>query len=571
MRTSRTVGIAGVAFAVVAAMGPGTASARSAPESLASTPTVGSAVAASTPVAATTAGQTQTHSKSRVLGYKNMVVIYQENHSFDNLYGRWGRVGGQRVDGLRQADAAHKTQVAQDGRAYSCLPQVDVNLTSPPLATGCSDPARDINSAFPNKPFTIDDYIVPSDKTCPKPGVSPPNGVPKESGLGDPGGCTRDLVHRFYQEKYQINGGHQNRYVTGSDAVGLTMGTYNTKKLPIYKFLHSADAPHYVIADRFFQGANGGSFLNHQWLIAGRAPVVSPSGTVPNPTLRAVNSVVDANGMPTSYPRYTATGPVIDKQLTAMCTDSTNVENYRKACGNFAVNTVQPASPPYSASGAFIPLIDDAKYPNIGDRLTKKGISWAWYSGGWNDAVAGNPGPLFQYHHQPFNYFADYAPGKPGRHHLQDENDFLNAASIGNLPRVSFVKPYGAENEHPGYASASSGSSHLVELIKAVLDGPQARDTLVIVTYDEFGGQWDHVSPPGTGSTPGPHDAFGPGTRIPALLLSARMTSSGVDHTSYDTTSIIATLEHSFHLAPVGIRDTRVCDLRKAVRVGQHR
>jgi acid phosphatase len=570
MRTSRKVGIAATC-AVVIAMGPGTSLARSDPGGTASTPTAGSVLAASTQVAASTAGQTQADTKSRVLGYKNVVVIYQENHSFDNLYGRWGRVSGHPVDGLRQADTAHSTQVAQDGSAYSCLPQVDVNLTSPPLASSCSDPGHAINSAFSNQPFTIDDYIAPSDKTCPKPGVSAPNGVLKDSGLGDQGGCTRDLVHRFYQEKYQINGGHQNRYVTGSDAIGLTMGTYDTKNLPIYKFLHSADAPHYVIADRFFQGANGGSFLNHQWLIAGRAPVVNQNGTVPNPTLRPVNSVVDANGMPTSYPQYTATGPVVDKQLTAQCADPTNVENYKEACGNFAVNTVQPASLPYSAGGAFIPLIDDAKYPNIGDRLTKKGVSWAWYSGGWNDAVAGNPGPLFQYHHQPFNYFADYAPGTPGRHHLQDEKDFFNAAAIGNLPRVSFVKPYGAENEHPGYASASSGSSHLVELVKAVLDGPQAKDTLVIVTYDEFGGQWDHVSPPGTGSTPGPHDAFGPGTRIPALLLSARMTSSGVDHTSYDTTSIIATLEHSFHLAPVGIRDTQVADLRKAVRVGQRR
>ena len=46
-------------------------------------------------------------------------------------------------------------------------------------------------------------------------------------------------MHRFYQEKYQINGGKQNRYVTGSDAIGLTMGTYDTKQLPIYNYLHA--------------------------------------------------------------------------------------------------------------------------------------------------------------------------------------------------------------------------------------------------------------------------------------------------------------------------------------------
>ena len=90
------------------------------------------------------------------------------------------------------------------------------------------------------------------------------------------------------------------------------------------------------------------------------------------------------------------------------------------------------------------------------------------------------------------------------------------------------------------------------------------------MTYDEYGGQWDHVPPPGAGSpTEGAYDAFGPGTRIPALLLSAGMTRSGVDHTTYDTTSTIATLERAFGLAPVGIRDSHVADLRKAVRIGR--
>ena len=79
-------------------------------------------------------------------------------------------------------------------------------------------------------------------------------------------------MHRFYQEQYQLDGGRQDRYVTGSDAVGLTMGHYDTRSLPIYDYLHSKGAPHYVLADHFFQAAFGGSFLNHQYLIAARAP-----------------------------------------------------------------------------------------------------------------------------------------------------------------------------------------------------------------------------------------------------------------------------------------------------------
>ena len=91
------------------------------------------------------------------------------------------------------------------------------------------------------------------------------------------GGCTRDIVHRFYHEQYQLDGGKQDRYVTGSDAIGLTMGVYDTTALPIYKYLHAEDHPKYAIADNFFQAAFGGSFLNHQWLIAAASPV-DPNG-----------------------------------------------------------------------------------------------------------------------------------------------------------------------------------------------------------------------------------------------------------------------------------------------------
>ena len=216
-----------------------------------------------------------------------------------------------------------------------------------------------------------------------------------------------------------------------------------------------------------------------------------------------------------------------------------------------------------------LPLIDDAQYPNIGDELTDANVSWAWYAGGWADAAAGHPGPLFQYHHQPFNYFANYAPGKPGRTHLQDETAFTAAVAAGTLPTVSFVKPYGAENEHPGYASEPDGSDHLVDLLDQITSGPEADDTLVVVTYDEFGGQWDHVAPPGQGSkTRGAHDAWGPGTRIPALVLSSRMNRSGVDHTVYDTTSILAMIESSFGLDALSSRDASVNDLSHAVGEG---
>jgi phospholipase C len=85
---------------------------------------------------------------------------------------------------------------------------------------------------------------------------------------------------------------------------------------------------------------------------------------------------------------------------------------------------------------------------------------------------------------------------------------------------------------------------------------------MVVVTYDEFGGQWDHVPPPGQGGAPGAHDEWGPGTRIPTLVLAPDLHGEfSVDHTQYDTTSILTTIENRYDLARLGSRDAAVNDL----------
>jgi acid phosphatase len=522
------------------------------------------------------------HHAKGLRAIQRIVVIYEENHSFDNLYGGW-----EGVNGLRRADPAHTRQVNQAGAPYTCLLQNDVNLTSPPLSVTCHDATTTavFDSRFTNDPFQIDDFIPAMAKTCPAPGVFAPNGVPDPTGL--PGGCTRDLVHRYYQEQYQLNGGKQNRYVTGSDAVGMTMGTYDTRALPIYKYLHGRGHPAYAIADDFFQGAFGGSFLNHQWLIAAATPTYPNADHSGGPN--DLHSVLDANGMPTSYPLYTATSAVTDGALAAQCGGSTPAG---LGCGDYAVNTIQPPYPPFSSPTAV--KLPPQTAPTIGDRLSAKGVDWAWYSGGWSnaDGDVGAPGwtnghgptcsdpnattgatfpncpdKLFQYHHQPLNYFASFAPGTAARAaHLRDEDDFEQQAAASKhrcqLKPVSIIKPVGAENEHPGYASESTGSDHLVDLLTAIRSSRCAKDTMVIVTYDEFGGQWDHVSPPGLGGTRGPHDVWGPSTRIPALVLAPGLRGDFVvDHVQHDTTSIMATIEHRFGLPPVTSRDAAVNDL----------
>jgi acid phosphatase len=423
----------------------------------------------------------------------HVVVIYMENHSFDNLYGSF-----EGANGLSNATAANWTQVDGTGNVYSSLP----NVTGVP------------NSAlFPtnleNKYFNIDQYVANNMETP-------------------------DVTHRFYQEPLQIDGGKMDKYafynIPGSSA-GLTQGYYDTKSVPLLPM-----AQKYVLCDNFFHSAFGGSFLNHQWLIAAASPTFpgAPAANIADTAL--FNATGGAKGDGFVTPAGSPLGTP----------------------GGYAVNTSYSVNAPHPATTAVASLVPNQTNPTIGDRLNDKGVSWAWYSGGWDDALAGNPAPTFQFHHQPFVYYKNYADGTQlKKDHLKDETVFIAAAKAGTLPAVSFVKPLGTFNEHPGYSTVADGESHALELINDVLNGPNGKDAVIIVTYDENGGFWDHVAPPKV-------DVWGPGTRVPAIIISPFSKKSYVDHTQYETVSILSFIEKRWGLAPLSSRDKNANPLSNA-------
>jgi len=406
---------------------------------------------------------------------KHVVVIYMENRSFDNLYGHFPG-----ADGLEQAKKENITQVDSSGQAFGTLPPIPRSSAFP--------------TNLPNSYFNIDQYVA-ADQLTP------------------------DVTHQFYQEQLQIDGGRMDKYALYNYSKGLTMGYYKTRQLPLYDL-----ARKYTLCDHFFHSAFGGSFLNHQWLIAAVTPVF------PNAPEKII-AKLDGNGKLIKDGMVTPDG--------------------------YAVNTANSVNlHPKSSNPAY--LVPNQTNPTIGDRLSDKGISWAWYSGGWDNVIAGKPDASFTYHHQPFAYFANYAEGTKGRaEHLKDETEFLKAAKDGTLPAVSFVKPIGLENEHPGESTISNGESHAVELINAVLNGPNGKDAVIILTYDENGGFWDHVAPPVI-------DKWGPGTRVPALIISRFAKKGFIDHTTYETVSILAFIEKRWGLKPLTSRDEHADPLSHA-------
>ncbi|MDB5764973.1 MAG: acid phosphatase [Herminiimonas sp.] len=451
----------------------------------------------------------------------HIVVIYAENHSFDNMYGMFPG-----ANGVADATAGQKTQLDHDGSPLPHLPPVFT-------AQGKADPRYPQN--MPNGPFRIDAAPVNAriDQVVPSP------------------------IHNYYQNIEQINGGRNNKFVAMTTVGAWTMGYYDGSTQKMWQW-----AREYTLADNFFMGAFGGSFLNHQWLVCACTPVFTAAPA-------ALRAQLDETGTlkkrPASPPSV-LNGPVqvFDGTVTP---------------DGYVVNTSQPPYQPSGtppAAGGDPDLADAAKFPvppqtakTIGDTLSAKGVSWAWYSGGWKQALADGrqdpqakrtviynreaDSPNFQAHHQPFNYFAQFAPGTAARaQHLKDGEDLLAAIDQGTLPQVSFYKPAGRLTQHPSYTDIRSGDIHIADLLDRLRKSPQWNSMAVIVTYDENGGYWDHVAPP---AGAGWGDRWGPGTRIPTIIVSPYAKRGFVDHTPADTTSILKFITERFGLEPLpGVR-----------------
>jgi acid phosphatase, Burkholderia-type len=477
---------------------------------------------------------------------KTVVVIFSENRSFNNLFGNFPGVE-RPLSSLKPADYL---QLDRDGKTVlKQLPVVPGGwLLKDQVADGVTYKAGlQYQTNLPNAPFPL----------------RGPGGENLPLSL-----VTHDLWHVFYQNQMQINGGKNNMFVAWADSAGFTMGHYANTSYDLRLWDLAAE---YVLCDNFFQGAFGGSFLNHQYLISATPPCYpdpvnsiakfqiaeTVSGKPDDPNLKPLDA-----SPPSAKDGIPKFGP------SALTPPETLADGTVRS---YAVNTMMPPYAPtpmtLDASGTVVDFKLDANamavppqtHEHIGDKLDKRDIDWAWYAGAFRETLEkhganltnGTPViPNFQYHHQPFNYFKNLAPGTAARaKRLRDgglgddesTNRFLADARAGKLPPVTFYKPQGNLNMHAGYADVASGDRHITHAVKALRSSPQWENMVVIVTVDENGGWWDHVAPP-------KGDRWGPGTRVPALVISPFAKKGYVDHTVYDTASILRFVTRVFRL-----------------------
>ncbi|MCP4382782.1 MAG: acid phosphatase, partial [Hyphomicrobiales bacterium] len=300
---------------------------------------------------------------------ETIVVIYLENRSFVHLLPDF--------PGAAAVAEAPRSAVVQRDRDGSELPHL------PPVwSHGAPDPS--FPASMPNAPFFLGEapYNTPADILTPSP------------------------VHRYYQNRMQINGGRNDMFVAWTDVGSLTMGTYRGQGTHLYRL-----AREYTLTDQFFMGAFGGSNFNHFYL----ACACSPRFESAPDSMRAVVDEAGNLKLAANSPKSALNGPPKWVQDGSVTPDG------------HVVNTVQP---PYQPSG--IPPAKDGDpnladpagrplppqtVPTLGDRLTDKNVDWAWYAEGWDVALAYR-GAIYntlgavnlQPHHQPYNYFTAYAP-----------------------------------------------------------------------------------------------------------------------------------------------------------------
>ena len=197
------------------------------------------------------------------------------------------------------------------------------------------------------------------------------------------------------------------------------------------------------------------------------------------------------------------------------------------------------------------PAVSDSPWTDITWLLHSHGISWKYYvyasnhggsvgpryNGGDDEMPGATSGPSVPTDWNPLPSFDDVrADGQ--LQNVVDGTEFPTDAAAGTLPSVSWVVPKFLQSDHPA-ASISGGQYFVKKQIQAVLNGPDADSTLILVTWDEWGGFYDHVIPPVV-------DAGGYGFRTPLLIVGPMVKRGFVDHQLLTSDSYLKLIEDIF-------------------------
>ena len=228
---------------------------------------------------------------------------------------------------------------------------------------------------------------------------------------------------------------------------------------------------------------------------------------------------------------------------------------------NFFTSVMGPSLPNhlYLIAGQSGNLTGNARnfklnFPVIMDELDSRGITWKYYSGAvanLSRPSAGNPLPAF----------ASFQTNASRLQNLAPNNAFTSDIRNGTLANVTWVLPMASQDEEPSH-NITAGEHYVVSTINTIMQSKYWNSTAIFITWDDWGGWYDHVAPPQV-------DSLGLGFRVPCLVISPYAKQGYVDHTQGDFTSILKFIETTYSLPPLTGRDAAASSMLEAFNFSQ--
>ena len=287
-------------------------------------------------------------------------------------------------------------------------------------------------------------------------------------------------------------------------------------------------AEQYTFGDRMFQTNEGPSFPAHQFIISGTSA----------PTATSTSFISEnAGGVPGAGSDTGCTSPPAE-----------------------IVSVIDPSG---NENSTMYPCAD---HPTLTDELDTAGLSWKYYapSAGslWTspNAIQHICGP----NAAPPN--ATACVGSEWTNHVvlttqQNQAPILADISSGQLPAVSWVIPKGQNSDHAGGLSNTGGPSWVASIVNAIGSSSYWANTAIIVTWDDWGGWYDHVPPPkvvNDGTSWGSGYVYG--FRVPLIVISPYAKAAYISHVNHDFGSILNLIEDNFGLQSLGYADGATTD-----------
>jgi phospholipase C len=302
-----------------------------------------------------------------------------------------------------------------------------------------------------------------------------------------------DIDHSYQAAVEAINGGAMDQFnlIIGGDVKGDYLSYTQYYEKDIPNYF--AYARNFVLGDAFFSSLTGPSFPNHLYTVGAQ------SGT-------AINNP--------NTPRW---GCDAEAQSRVQVKDEDGDLGSVYPCFNF---------------------------DTLADRLEERGLGWKYYAPSQDQSG---------YIWSALDAIKHIRLTSLWTKHVVPTERFVQDAKNGTLPEVSWLVTSVAQSEHPP-ASVCMGENWTVEQLNALMQGPEWDSTAVFLTWDDFGGFYDHVAPPVV-------DKFGLGPRVPLLIISPWVKRGHITHERLEFSSVLKFIEQRFDLAPLTARDAEAADL----------